>query len=181
MMTRLVADGWPRERLFAVDFADPSWGCNADNAETLRVRVAEILAATGAERVLVVAHSMGTLSSRFYLKNLGGRDVVRTYLTLGGMHHGLSSPCLNPLPVCVWQELCENGSYVQALNEAPATPGPTRWVSIYSRSDEEVPPESAHLDGAENIEFDGVAHSGPTGLLEDSGVYAQVRRVLETP
>lgn len=176
---RLVADGWPADRLFALDFADPQWGCNVDNADAIAAEVTRIRQATGAARIDLVAHSMGTLSSRHYIKHLGGTEVVNTYVTLGGLHHGNRLSCLNPLDVCVWQELCPTKPFLTALNADPATPGALAWVSIYSADDETVPTSSAHLDGAENIEVRGVGHAGPGGLTEDEGVYREVRRVLE--
>lgn len=181
MIDRLVADGWPRDQLFAMDFEDPRWGCNADNAVAIQTKVAEVLAATGAEKVDLVAHSMGTLSSRAYLKTLGGIADVDTYVTLGGLHHGNQLSCLNPLPVCVWEELCPTKPFLMELNADPAAPGDVHWVSICSRSDETAGLDTCHFDPAENIEVDGVAHAGPDGLLEAMIVYPEVKRVLEYP
>jgi triacylglycerol lipase len=181
MIGRLVGEGWPPEFLYAIDFADPRWGCNVDNADTIAETVGRVMMETGETRVDIVAHSMGTLSSRYYIKNLGGTEVVNTYVTLGGMHHGIRSSCLNPLPVCVWQELCATGEYVEGLNADPSTPGELFWVSIYSTDDSVVPPESAYLEGAENIEVSGVDHAGANGLLEHEIVFPHVLRVLSYP
>lgn len=178
MIERLVADGWPRDHVVAVQYSDPSWGCNVDNAAELARVVDELRARTGAAEVDIVAHSMGSLSSRHYVKHLGGASVVATYVSLGGMHLGLFTPCLSPLPVCVWQELCETGELVGLLNAAPATPDGPRWTSIASTGDETVPPERAWLDGADNVVVDGVSHEG---LLEDGAVYALVRAALSAP
>lgn len=178
LRARLVDAGWPATRLVAKTFPDPSMGCNLDNASLVSTWVAELQTATGAARVDLVAHSMGTLSSRYYMKNIGGSAHVGTYVTLGGMHHGLSSPCLSPLNVCVWKELCSTGPYVAQLNSAPVTPGPARWVSIYSTGDTTVPADSSYLDGGENIVFSGVTHEG---LQQDEGVFLEVKRVLSYP
>ena len=181
MIDRLVADGWPRDELFAIDFDSPRWGCNVDNAETIRVKVEEIRNTTGHNRIDLVAHSMGTISSRYYIKALGGTAFVNTYVTLGGMHHGLRSPCWSPLNVCTWQELCETGEFIENLNADPATPGDLHWVSIYSVDDDTTPAASAHLDGAENIDLSGVTHAGQDGLLEHIDAFVEVRRVLQYP
>jgi triacylglycerol lipase len=181
LMERLVADGWPQERLMARTFESPGWGCNVDNAVTLQAWAQELMDSTGATRVDVVAHSMGSLSSRQWVKNLGGTAMVNTYISLGGMNHGLSSPCLSPLPVCVWKELCSTGELVTALNDPPATPPPTRWVVIYSDGDDTVPADSSPLEGAENIMVPGVEHDGPMGLQQSLPVYEQVKRVLQYP
>ena len=44
------------------------------------------------DEIYFVAHSMGTLSSRYFVKNLGGTELVNTYVTLGGLHHGNVGP-----------------------------------------------------------------------------------------
>ena len=181
MIQRLVADGWPKSLLFTIDFADPKWGCNLANAKTVQSVVKAVLVKTGQARVDLVAHSMGTLSTRYFIKNLGGHLLVDTYVTLGGMHQGLFPPCLSPLDVCVWKELCSTGPFVTQLNKAPATPGKCRWVSIYGTSDTTVPNASSKLTGAENIVLKGVTHSGAKGLLEHKDAYAQVKRVLQYP
>jgi triacylglycerol lipase len=178
MIGKLTTDGWPASRLFAIDFKDPAWGCNVDNAKAIDVLVKDALAKTGATRVDLVAHSMGNLSSRYYLKNGGGTGVVRSYVSLGAMHHGLFQPCLSPLDVCVWKEICESGPFLTQLNAPPATPGPTRWASIYGTADQTVPNASSQLAGAENISVAGVTHDGPQGLLEHSAAYEQVKRLL---
>lgn len=181
MMNRLVQDGWPRSRLRAIDFPDPRWGCNIDNAAIVQSEVDMLLLTTGASRVDLVAHSMGAMSTRYFIKNLGGTQKVSTYVTLGGMHHGQRSACLNPLPVCVWQEICPTHAYLTQLNDVPATPGPVHWVSIYSLTDGTLDPSTSHLDGAENIEVTGVDHAGANGLTESLLVYPEVKRVLEYP
>lgn len=181
MIDRLVADGWPKERLSAIDFPDPKWGCNTENADTLKAHVAKVLAETGAKKIDLVAHSMGSLSSRRFVRDLGGAAIVSTYVTLGGPHHGVPSSCLNPLPVCVWKELCGSEPYLTALNTPPVTPGPAIWVSIFSHDDGTIPADSSKLDDAENIPFDGVEHDGENGLLQRPEVYAEVKRVLAYP
>lgn len=181
MKGRLVADGWPVDQLYAIDFPDPSWGCNVDNAEVIRATIAAVRAETGAAKVDLVAHSMGTISSKQYMKHLGGAAEVSTFVTLGGLHHGNRLACLNPLPVCVWQELCPSNELLTELNADPAAPGPARWVSICSRSDETADLETCHFEPAENVEVDGVDHAGANGLLEHPDVYPELRRVLEYP
>lgn len=179
LVARLLERGWTVDRIAVVEYSSPSWGCNVDNAAELAEVVERLREDTGADRVDIVAHSMGSLSSRWYVKELGGLEVVDRYVSLGGMHRGLFSPCLSPLPVCVWQELCESGDLVTRLNAAPATPGPVRWTSIAGGADETVSVERTELDGAEHVVVDGVEHSGPAGLLEDARVFEHLMRALE--
>lgn len=180
MKQRLIADGWPESWIYLFDAQDPKWGCNVDNAEAIRLLVQKAREETCQPRVDLIAHSMGTLSTRDYLKNLGGADLVNTYVTLGGPHHGLASPCYAPgfLGVCVWREMCETGDFIKQLNSPPAIVGHGHWVSIYGTADTTIPNASSQLAGAENISMPGVEHSGARGLTEDAATYAEVLRVL---
>lgn len=177
MIDRFVADGWPMNRLVANTYQDPRFGCNDSNATQLQTWVNQLHQA-GAQHVAVVAHSMGGLSSRYYLKDLMGTQNVEVFTTLGTMHHGLSTPCLNPLPVCVWQQLCQTGMFITDLNAPPATPGPTKWTSIFSDSDDTVPMMSSQLMGATNILVPGLEHDGPNGLQSSAVVYQHVLDTL---
>lgn len=172
MVERFKADGWPEDRLIANSFTDPEWGCNTLNAAQLASWVDE-LRHRGATRIAIVAHSMGGLSSRYFMKNFANDDVA-VFTTLGTMHHGLRSPCFSPVPVCVWKELCSSGSFIRELNTAPATPGPARWTSIFSDADETVPASSSELEGATNVLVPGLAHSGANGLQDSEAVFRVV-------
>ncbi|WP_307704439.1 triacylglycerol lipase [Streptomyces sp. V1I6] len=70
MVNRFKNDGWPPAYLDQWNY--DSRQANATTAEQLAGAVDRLLAATGASQVDVVTHSMGGLSSRHYLKNLGG-------------------------------------------------------------------------------------------------------------
>lgn len=174
MINRFKADGFPANRLVAHTYSDPKWGCNTGNADQLSQWVTD-LEATGARRIAIVAHSMGGLSSRYYLQRKMGTSHVSVFTTLGTMHHGLTNPCLGAtLPICVWKELCSTGSFIADLNMAPATPGPTTWTSIFSTDDTTVPAMSSQLVGADNISLSGLQHDGANGLQESQLVYQLV-------
>ncbi|MFT5433093.1 MAG: triacylglycerol lipase [Myxococcota bacterium] len=181
MAQRLIDAGWPTDYVVLFDAVDPAWGCNVDNATALDTLVDDVLESTGQSRIDLIAHSMGTLSTRYWLKFHDGHERVNSYVTLGGMNHGLASPCWAPdfLGVCVWTELCESGTFIGDLNAEPATPGGTHYVSMYGTADETVPNASSELPDAENIEFDGVEHAGANGLLESLPVFDEVLRVLD--
>jgi triacylglycerol lipase len=179
---RLAADGWPANLLYAYTFENAGQtGCNVDHAEDIEGWVNDIMTTHGVDKVNVIAHSMGTLSSRYFLKMMGGMDKVERFITLGGMHHGLTSACAGtslPFAPCTWAELCETGAFIANLNAAPATPGELYWVSIAGTSDTTVPNASSHLDGAENITIPSVTHGG---LLDDAPTYTEIERVLAYP
>ncbi len=60
----------------------------ADCAAELQVRIEEVLAQTGAEKVNIIAHSKGGLDARYAIAKLGIGDRVASLTTINTPHHG---------------------------------------------------------------------------------------------
>ena len=92
MKLRFYNDGWLGERLKSFTFIDTmnytSEG-NIVNAESIENWVNETLNDTGAEKIDIIAHSMGGLSSRYYIKFLDGIDKVDEFVSIASPHHGV--------------------------------------------------------------------------------------------
>lgn len=84
---RLAELGW--RDVEAVDLLpnDGSAGI-PDYAAQVQAAVERLRARTGAPKVDLVAFSMGTLASRYFLTRLGGAPLVRRFVSLSGPHHG---------------------------------------------------------------------------------------------
>src|ERR1041384_2722479 len=68
MIGRFQADGWTSSELYNWSY---DWHqSNATTAQQISDKVNQILAATGATKVDLISHSMGGLSTRYYVKNL---------------------------------------------------------------------------------------------------------------
>jgi triacylglycerol esterase/lipase EstA (alpha/beta hydrolase family) len=138
-------------------------------ATQLDARIEEIRAATGAERVVLVAQSMGGLIARAYLKRFGAGRVA-VLVTIGTPHHG--SVLAHSFPGTCLAQMQPGNPWLAKLNrdEAAATPVPI--ISIWSRHDSMVVPQaSSVLACAENIALTGVAHNA---LIGDARVMALV-------
>ena len=62
MRSRFLADGWKDYELYAYNYSFIS--SNATSAAEIRDQVDKILRTTGATKVDIIAHSMGSISSR---------------------------------------------------------------------------------------------------------------------
>jgi len=173
MKSRFVADGWESNRLFAYTFS--STQSNATIAQAVKTRVNEIIAATGAAKVDIITHSMGGLSSRYYVKNLGGQTTVDDWVSLGGPNHGTTwaygcfffSPCNQMIP---------GPNFLNQLNSGDETPGAVRYGTWWSPCDELINPDtSTTLSGASNTQTACMGHSA---LRTDATVYGQVREFV---
>lgn len=141
---RFESNGWPRERLHAINLpyplardedAKPQAGRTsaAEHMAYLKAEVDKVLQATGARRVVLVGNSRGGNAIRNYIDN-GGGDRVVSHAILGGTpNHG------------VWaipgfregNEFSGIGPFLKGLN-APKNAagdevsGPVKWMTIRS-------------------------------------------------
>ena len=91
-------------------------------------------------RVSIVSHSSGAISSRYYIKVLGGKKDVARSVVLGGVEYGSPTGCALPAPA---NGACNGSAILNELNACLDTPGPTEFYSIRSTTD----PLSGDLDG----------------------------------
>lgn len=169
MMNRFRDDGWTDRELFAWTL-DPR-ASNRENARRISARVQQILAATGAERVDIVTHSMGGLSTRLYLKELLREGEVDAWVSLAGPNHGTLMAQLCFSPAC--REMREGSAFLAELNENDETPGEVRYATWRSPCDEVIEPTiTVVLHGASNYVTECLLHMD---LLTAPSVYRQVR------
>ena len=139
-------------------------------ADQAAAKIDAILAATGASQVAIVAHSMGGLVARAYLRAHGGAKVSRV-VTIGTPHAGSAHAWI--FPGTSLSQLRPGNAWLAAL----PMPGPDAsppFVSLWSWHDSMVAPQtSARLPHSRNVEFAGVGHNA---LLTDPDV---AHRVIE--
>lgn len=116
-------------------------------------RIEQICAATGTGKIVILAHSMGGLAARAYLRKYGAARVA-TLITLGTPHHGTALARLGAGENA--RQMVPGSAWLRLLNQHPiAIPA----VSIFSDQDNIVSPRaSAALAGAKLIELYGVGH-----------------------
>ena len=191
IIAHLIGIGYPKEYLYAVEIV-PNNMANVQAAITVIAPAAESLLkkAEIAARVAgyqdkpprqldIVSHSMGAVSSRWYVAKLRP-DRVRTWISLAGANHGTKALC--PYPDDAAKEMCQvfattdresavqvalNGTPKAPLDETPfgvgrdraginrVPPDDSRSITYFSmriEPDAWIKPErSAILDGAGGI------------------------------
>lgn len=115
-------------------------------------------AARGAPRVAIVAHSLGGLVARAYLRAHGAAD-VSALVTIATPHHGSAHARLGPGPAA--RQMRRGSAWLAQLNRDQEGRWPVPVTSLYSLEDTLVgPPDSSALDGATMHVTRGVGHMG---------------------
>jgi len=178
---RFESNGWPRERLHAIDLPYPlardddgkpqdGRSSTAEHMQFLSAEVDKVLKATGARRVVLVGNSRGGYAIRNYVANGGGASKV-SHAVLGGTpNHGVWADPKSR----TGSEFNGAGPFLVALN-APkgpngdeVTPG-VRWMTIRSdNNDKFAQPDGAWI-GAKgvptNVSFAGPALKGAEDVV----------------
>jgi triacylglycerol lipase len=170
---RLLGAGWDGTQVRTLTFREPT-GSNVDHAMEIDSLVTEVLAETGAERVDIVAHSMGGLATRWYLNN-HAQAPVRRVAFLATPHRGTLTALL------AWgpgrDEMMPDSPFLQALNAPPPVPDGIDAITVRTQIDTHVVPgESATLQGLPDYVVCCPTHSG---MLESEEVFLIVHDFLE--
>ena len=138
---------------------EPLNGSIDEMATSLEKRIEEIVGATGNEKIIVVAHSMGGLVARAYMAQVAENRIAR-FITLGAPHHGSRIAALG-LFECA-QQMRYQSPWIEMLEDMEAaSPPEVPTLSIYTLNDDLVyPPESSVLEWAENVPVSAVGHVG---------------------
>jgi triacylglycerol lipase len=178
---RFESNGWPSERLHAIDLpyplardddskAQPGRTSTGEHMAYLKAEVEKVLKATGAQQVVLVANSRGGNAVRNYIQNGGGEQTV-SHAVLGGTpNHG------------VWaikgfregNEFAGTGPFLSALN-APKNAagdevtGPVQWMTIRSDNNDKYAQPDGLWIGAKgkptNVSFESPALKGATNAV----------------
>ena len=178
---RFESNGWPANRLHAVDMPYPlardmdaqaqaGRTSTAESAQFLKREVDKILRETGASQVVLMGNSRGGYAIRNYIDNFGGAALV-SHAVLGGTpNHG------------VWatrgfregNEFSGTGPFLTALNapknaQGDEVTGPVKWLTIRSDNNDKFAQPDGLWIGAKgtptNVSFDGPALKGATNVV----------------
>ena len=154
---------WLQYRLRAAGYQQiisintPPWRDMEASTESLAKKVDELRINLKVDQVILIGHSMGGMIARNYIQNRGGAAHVHGMVTLGSPHHGSK---LAPFALSTMgKTLLPGSTFLNQLNSVTWPEG-TQAVSIYTRYDNIVlPAESGKMDGAQQIELDGMGHT----------------------
>ncbi|HZF81362.1 MAG TPA: alpha/beta fold hydrolase [Rubrivivax sp.] len=183
---RFESNGWPRDRLHAIDLPYPlardddavaqaGRTSSTEHMQFLAAEVEKVMRNTGARQVVLVGNSRGGNAIRNYVAKGGGAGKV-SHAVLGGTpNHGVwADPSILP-----GNEFNGAGRFLTALNNQGAagveiTPGP-RWMTIRSVDNDlyaqpmglwigrptvatNVTAAGPELRGAHNVVLPGIDH-----------------------
>ncbi|HEX7279803.1 MAG TPA: alpha/beta fold hydrolase [Solirubrobacterales bacterium] len=175
MIANFEKDGYAKSELSAYSYNTST--SNKTTAETeVKSRVEALKKATGATKVDIIAHSMGSLNTRWYIKFVtGGEANVDDWVSLGGPNHGTDFANFCFSTACV--EMRVGSKFLGELNAGDETPGTVNYGTWWSPCDEIINPDSSvPLSGATNTETACISHAA---LRTNTTVYNQVREFVK--
>jgi triacylglycerol lipase len=175
MIANFEKDGYAKSELSAYSYNTST--SNKTTAETeVKSRVESLKKATGATKVDIIAHSMGSLNTRWYIKFVaGGEANVDDWVSLGGPNHGTDFANFCFSTACT--EMRVGSKFLAELNAGDETPGAVNYGTWWSPCDEIINPDSSvALSGATNTQTACISHAA---LRTDATVYAQVREFVK--
>ena len=138
-----------------------------DNVENANLIVAAVNLVPPENLVHIVAHSMGGLSSRHYLKFLGGHERVTRYIALDTPQYGVS--WVKSLLYGNVSQLWSGSQFMKNLNAPDPTPGATVYAQLTVDYTQLLP-------GAYTKALTGVTH---LSIVRDPAILALVLRILQ--
>jgi pimeloyl-ACP methyl ester carboxylesterase len=158
--------------VYTINYGPPLAGIE-HFAGQLAARIDAICADTGAARVALIAHSMGGLVARAYLRRAGAARIARL-VTIGTPHHG--SMLAWTFPGRCLAQMRPGSPWLAGINAAENESPPAPVVSVWSRHDSMVAPQvSADLARARNVVLSGIGHNA---LLSNGSVMDEVAHAV---
>lgn len=169
---RFESNGWPRERLHAIELpyplardddskSQPGRSSTAEHMAYLKAEVEKVLRATGAQQVVLFGNSRGGNAIRNYIQNGGGVATVSHAILGGTPNHG------------VWaipgfregNEFSGTGPFLTGLNapknaNGDEVTGPVRWLTLRSDNNDKFAQPDGLWIGAKGKPTN-VTYAGP--------------------
>jgi triacylglycerol esterase/lipase EstA (alpha/beta hydrolase family) len=140
---------------------EPIMGSIDDYVPLVAGAVERLCRDSGAAQVVIVAHSMGGLVARAYLRGHGSARIARV-ITLGTPHHGTSLASFGVGANARQMRRHDGGQLNDWLHALAASETPELRdivTSLYTHHDNIVAPQtSSVLPGARNVAFGGMGH-----------------------
>jgi pimeloyl-ACP methyl ester carboxylesterase len=173
---RFESNGWPADRLFAVDLpsptassriavAEPNRSTPEEQTAALAAFVTRVLLQTRSDKVVLVGSSRGGMTIRNYLRFGGGASVASHAVLAGTPNHGVFAlPDLQPD-----SEFNGRGPYLAALNAGSEVVDGVRFLTLRSDgADKYAQPDGAALGMAgvaTNVDATGPSLAGAEDVV----------------
>lgn len=153
---------------------EPVMGSIDDYAGAIEQAAQALCARTGSDKLVVVAHSMGGLAARAWMRACGTARVARV-ITLGTPHNGTALASMGIGANAA--QMRQDSAWLRTLAASEDAATRALVTSIFSWHDNIVAPQSSSLlEGAHNVGFGGIGH---VALGSNARILGAVMRELD--
>lgn len=149
------------------------------SAHLLAERVRELREATGTPKVILVAHSMGGLISRYFIQFLRGAGHVQHLVCLGTPHRGTYAGIAG-YPLMGARQILPGSTFLQGLNDPAYEDHGVPITNVWCRTDLIVVPRRNALLEAPGVTNVCLTWEGHWGFLVSPGVVRRIVHAIET-
>lgn len=140
---------------------EPLLGSMEANAGHLEQFVEAVCEHSGAQKVILVGHSMGGVVARVYLHEYDGEKRIAKIITLGSPHEGTVVAHMLASLGRDLQQMCYQNEWANEFNEIQKKPCPVPITSIITPHDNIVAPQRSAVlryPNARNVILPGIGH-----------------------
>ena len=168
---RFESNGYPRNRLFTIDFPAPTArddnsvaqsnrSSTDDQRQQLATKVDAVLKATGAPKLALVGQSRGGYPIRNYLKNGSGASKVGWAITAGTPNHGVYS-----IPGGPNSEFNGAAPFLAQLNNPSEVVPGVKFLTLRSDTNDKYAQPELAPGRSSGITYEGPALNGATNVV----------------
>lgn len=150
------------------------------SARLLRDKVEEVRQVEDVENVSLVAHSMGGLIARYYLKYLRGSERISRLCCLGVPHHGTWTAATAPL-LKGTRQILPGSPFLQQLNDPAIDHGGVPILNVWSGWDGIVIPSSSAVLLQPQVQNVELRYANHWRMLVSRKAYRWIMEELASP
>lgn len=178
LFERLKRKGWTH--LYALNLGNPITHSIHDYTQKLAAFVEEVRKESGAEKVILIGHSMGGVVSANYALDPANQDAVAKVVTLGSPHQGTIAAHLGKVFSPCARDMLPNSSQVKNLKKMDEENKKVPVLCVGAAIDALILPSSSAFLNGPLVTSERVTEEGHLSLMYSDKVFRLLNDFIST-